>query len=388
MGKTSFTLNVFPAGGYTFAADAKKYHKARLGLYLAGLALDLAFLAGLHFSGASFYLRDWVSVVWPHPQGTLCVYLSLFFLLQWLIFLPLRYLGAFRIEKQHGLGNESFVRWALDESKKTVLSYLFFLGTLLAFYAILALFPGTWWLWLALGSSALTVVLMRVFPTWIIPLFYPVKEIKSEAFRDELIDFCKTCGVTLRSVYEITLSRKTKKANAALVGIGKSRRVLLGDTLLGKYTNDEIKMVLAHELGHHAKKHLQRGIVLEVILSFAGFYLLFVSSAFLSRVANVESIQDPGMLPFLLLLAAALNIFFTPFKNSFSRHHENEADDYAYRHFPDKHVFRSLMNKLGSQNLADPHPHPLIEFLLYDHPSIQKRIARIERLDKETRATP
>ena len=239
-------------------------------------------------------------------------------------------------------------------------------------------FPETWWLVAGAGWLFITLFLSRILPTFIIPLFYKTKALPAGELRDRLTALFRKCSVRFLDIYEIALSKKTKKANAALVGIGKSRRVLLGDTLLEHYTLPEVEMVMAHELGHQVKRHILKGVAFNTASSFIGFYLLHLLSARIAGFLGGQGLTDLSIFPGLALLASAAGLVLLPVQNGFSRWLENEADQFALETFPSKEVFLSLMNKLGSQNLSDLEPNPVVEFILYDHPSISKRLKRAE----------
>jgi STE24 endopeptidase len=186
--------------------------------------------------------------------------------------------------------------------------------------------------------------------------------------------------VRVRGIYEIGLSKKTKKANAAVIGIGKSRRIILGDTLTAGFEDAEIEMVMAHEIGHHALGHVPKGLFFNTAISFGGFYLLFLLSGPLASFFGASGIDDLLLFPAVTLMGTLGGIALLPVQNGFSRFMEYEADRYAVNAIPDMPTFRSMMKKLGEKNLADPEPEAWVEFFLYTHPSIPNRIRRAEAI--------
>jgi STE24 endopeptidase len=174
-------------------------------------------------------------------------------------------------------------------------------------------------------------------------------------------------------------SVKTKKAIGALAGIGNTRRIILSDTLLNKYTPDEIECVIGHELGHHVYRHLGKLLAMVSVLFFVG---LFIVDQVLQRTVTYFGFSGIGDIASLPLLALVLGLFFlivTPIQNTISRKLEGHADQYELElvNKPDAHI--SLMVKLYDQNLRHADPHPIIEFIYHSHPSGKKRIERARR---------
>lgn len=353
---------------------AKRYHRTKRRILLVNLFGTLSWLFFLQFSGAASWLKQTVSGVSEMPWPRELAYLAVFFNLLYLPFLPLTYYSGFKVEKIFGLSNQTPKAWLRDEFKKYLLSLLFFIVTGEVFLALVRFFPDQWWIYAALGWLLMTLVLTRVLPKLIIPLFYKLRPLPEGELKQSISLLCERSGLPVSGVYEILFSEKTKKANAAVVGIGKSRRMLLSDTLLARYTRPEIEMVVAHELGHHAEKHIQRSILFDFTLAFLGFYLLSLLSARLVSFLRAESLADLAIFPVLALLSFLGSILILPLQNLFSRWQEKRADRFALRIFPSHEVFASLMRKLSSQNLADPSPPAWLEFILYSHPSAKNRI--------------
>ena len=362
------------------AQPSKKYHKIRLVLLLVDIVITVGFLIFLQLSGTSARLNAWAFSTTDRSWLQVLVYMTSFFNLLYVVSLPIHLYSSFVLEKRFNLSEQKLRRWVWDELKKYLLSIGFFLLTMELLYFTVVLFPKTWWIIAGSGWLFLTLFLTRIFPTLIIPLFYPTKPLPDGELKEGLLRLCQKCRVKVLGVYEIALSRKTKKANAALVGLWGSRRILLGDTLTKAYTTPEIKMVIAHELGHHVKKHISKAFVFNSALTFAGFYLLYARSEWITRALGGSHLADLSIFPALVLLVFVAGLFILPLQNGFSRWQENQADRFALETVPSREVFDTLMNKLGAQNLADFNPNPWIEFFLYDHPSIAKRLKRASEL--------
>ena len=362
------------------AADrrAKPYHRAKLWILAADLLLSGAFLGFLQASGVSAALAGLAAAPDRPKVVEALIYLAAFFNLYTLVTLPLHFYSGYLIEKKFGLSTQKLRSWLSDRLKGYALSLVFFVAILELLIFTVERFPETWWALAAAGWLVISLFLSRILPTLIIPLFYKMKPLPNGELRDRLTALLKKCRVRVLDLYEIGLSKKTKKANAALVGIGGSRRVLLGDTLLDRYTLPEIEMVMAHELGHHVKRHIPKVVAFNTVSTLIGFYLLHRFSGLIAEALGGKGLTDLAIFPALLLLASAGGLALLPLQNGFSRWQENQADRFALETFPSKEVFVSLMNKLASQNLSDLEPNPVVEFILYDHPSIPKRIKMAE----------
>lgn len=360
---------------------SKQYHKAKYLLLAIDLALSIAFLVFLQVSGLSLALKTFAVAKAPSAWLAVLIYMGCFFNLYTFVSLPIHFLSSFVTERKFNLSNQKLGAWLVDEIKKYALSFLFFAVTVELLYGVVEALPHHWWIAASIGWLFLTLFTSRILPTILIPIFYPTKTLPAGELKERLLGLCRRCGIQVLDIYEITLSKKTRKANAALVGVGKTRRVLLGDTLLGQYDPPEIEMVVAHEIGHHVKRHIAKSLALNFLITFAGFYLLYLLSQPLVRFLGGEGLTDLSLFPSLALLSFFGGLLILPLQNGFSRYQENEADSFALKMLPRSDVFVSLMNKLGSQNLADMSPNAWVEFFLYDHPSLSNRI-------KNARQTP
>ena len=187
----------------------------------------------------------------------------------------------------------------------------------------------------------------------------------------------------LDGVYRFDLSKTTKKANAAFTGMGKTKRIILGDTLLDNFSVDEIEAVFAHEVGHYVHKHIYIGIIVSTVSSFLSFYLANIFYVKLLPKFSFSNIADPAALPLLFLILSLITLIITPFSNALSRRHEHQADLYALKNIDNPESFKTSMIKLSDLNLSNQEPHPLVEFLFYSHPSIKKRVAFAENFAEQ-----
>lgn len=218
------------------------------------------------------------------------------------------------------------------------------------------------------------IVFAKLVPVLIIPLFFKYKELENKELKRRLIHLAQSCGVKILNVFKLDLSTKTKKANAALTGMGNTRRILLGDTLLKDYTDGEIEVILAHELAHYKFKHIWRSLIFGGIFTVIGFYLINAFLTSLTQFLGFTNIYDIAAFPSIILFLTVFGLLALPIQNAYSRALERKADIFAIRLTESGDAFISCMNKLARQNLVNVSPSRFIEIMRYDHPPISKRI--------------
>lgn len=358
---------------------AKRYQSVRHKLFFWNLLLQAAALWLIWSSGLTFFFRDRAVGFWPHPAGATFLYFTFFSLYFVLIELPMEFYSGFWVEKQFGLSNHRFLSWCWEEAKKRSLSFIFSLALVEALYFLLRIEPRSWWLFAWAGWIFVTVLLGKVAHIVLLPLFYKSEPLQNESLKAKLEGLFAKYRFPVRGIYRINLSKTTKKANAAFAGFGSTRRIFLADTLLEHCGEDEIASVVAHELGHAKRYHLLKGILFNSAVSFFMFYAVY---AILNRWAAGFGFEGPGDLaafPLICFVGFAGGLALLPLGNVLSRFHERQADAFALKEISAPEVFVSALRKLGETNLADFEPNPVIEFLLYSHPSLGKRIRYAEQ---------
>lgn len=291
-----------------------------------------------------------------------------------LVSLPLDFWSSYMVEHEYQLSNQTLAAWLWQRAKMWLVAGV--LGWLLlsGLYAVLWAAGDWWWLWATAGWLAATLVLGQLLPIVILPIFYKVTPLDDVSLLERLRNLATGTGLTVQGVYRLHLSKDTKKANAALAGMGRTRRVLLGDTLLDQFTPEEIEVVFAHELGHHVYKHLPKMIVERVVLSLVGFWLVDVVLRWAAPALGYADLRDPAALPLLLLVLSILGLLLSPAQNALSRFFERQCDRYALARTRNPDAYRSAFTKLAQVNKEDPDPHPLVVGLFYDHPAIGERL--------------
>src|SRR5437763_4452569 len=288
---------------------------------------------------------------------------------------PLAYYGGYVLPHRYGLSTMTLPAWLADLFKGLVLSLILESLAVEVIYVLLATQPQTWWLWTALILLFFTVIMANLAPVLILPIFYKFTPLPEGELTRRLLSLAERALTRVRGVFSMQMSRKTTAANAALMGLGNTRRIVLGDTMLDRYTPDEIEVVLAHELGHHVHHDLWKLIISQSILTLGGLYLVNLALHWAVDTQHYYlRLADPATMPFLLLVTAVFGLVVMPISNGLSRAVEYQADEYALQTTRKVGAFKSAMTRLANQNLADIEPSPLIEFLLHDHPAISKRL--------------
>ncbi|MGH7318404.1 MAG: M48 family metalloprotease, partial [Candidatus Rokuibacteriota bacterium] len=235
--------------------------------------------------------------------------------------------------------------------------------------------PSFWWLWSAAALAAGSVVLVAVVPIWVVPLFYRLTPLSDPDLRARVLAVAGRVGVVAAEVSVADLSRKGRAANAGVVGLGRTRRILVSDTLLSNFPPDEIEVVIAHELAHHARGHIWQGLVLQVLLLFAVLGLTHRVLGAVVEPLGVRGLADPAGIPLLALVLMGFGLGVTPIIAAWSRRLEREADAVAIQATRAPDAFVAAMERLGALNLAERRPHRLKELLFATHPSLEQRIA-------------
>jgi STE24 endopeptidase len=367
---TADPLDLEPA-----SPEVKRYQRMKVTIVLVSTIASLGWMAILGFIVGPDL--GYETAAWQPWQRLLASAALLGVTLE-LLTLPLDFYSGFVLEHRYQLSNQTLAGWLWKRCKGYLVGVV--LGLLLVFglYGVLWQAGDWWWLWATAGWLLVTLVLGRLLPVVILPLFYKVTRLDDAALLDRFRKLTAGTTLAIEGVYELHLSEETKKANAALAGLGNSRRVLLGDTLLQQFTPEEIEVVFAHEVGHHVHRHLPKSIVLSVVLSLAGFWL--VDRVFAASAASLgyTGIGDPAALPLLLLVLSVFGLLLSPLQNALSRFYERQCDRYALDHTHNKDAYRSAFIKLARINKSDPDPHPLLALLFYDHPPIRERLAMAE----------
>lgn len=360
---------------------ATRYHRSQRRARVVSLLWSVALCAGLLTTGLSVTLRSIAESVAPSAPAfwstpvTVIVYVALLTLINEAGGVPLAFHRGFVLERRYGLSNERVGAWLGDQVKSFAIGVVVACGAAVILYGLMVWSPQRWWLAAGATFAAIIVGLTQITPVLLLPLFYRVKPLEQESLRARLLELAERAGARVLGAYEWGLGDKTRKANAALAGIGATRRILVSDTMLVEYSEEEIEVVLAHELAHHVHGDIWKGIVFESALIVAGFFLAARLLEMLSAPLGLRDVTDVAGLPLLLLAAGAVSLVMVPVAHAMSRAYERSADRFALDLTRNPAAFISAMRRLGAQNLAEEHPSKIVQWLFYSHPPLRERIA-------------
>ncbi|MBI2232918.1 MAG: M48 family metallopeptidase [Candidatus Aenigmarchaeota archaeon] len=345
---------------------AKIYSKGRLmsGI-INGIIIPIIFFAFFYFSGLSASLRD---IAMPTGSPAIVFYTFVFLTLIAIIQFPLRFYSSYTYEHKYGLSRYKLSGWFKDYSKSLMLFYLF---TIPIIYGLFLLLPlQNWWIYAGVAYFFLSVFLSTILPVFILPLFYKLEPYRNKTHLKRLLSVIKSAGVTnVKGIYVANESAKSVKANALFSGLGKTKRIVLFDTLVNNFTPDEVETVIGHEAGHYIQKDIWRGIMIDTILIFP---VLYIVSAILANYTS--SVADIANIPLIFLAFRALDVILMPLTNAYSRHREAQADLFALETCRKPVAQASAEKRLVDTALGDHKPHPFVVFMLHTHPPAEKRV--------------
>jgi STE24 endopeptidase len=355
---------------------ASRYHRLQRRASIAGTVLGALTLLVVLVTGVSADIRDAAaSIAGSASAAATALYVIALVLLAEVLQLPLSFYQGVALERRYGLSTQTTARWWVDQIKGFGVSLVFAVIAGEIVWALLRSSPQYWWLLAAAIFTVILVVLAQLAPVLLLPLFYRFTPLDRPVLVERLIALATRAGTRVVGVFEWRLSDRTRKANAALTGIGATRRILLSDTLLAEHSDDEIEVILAHELAHHVHHDIWSGLALETALILVGFYAADQIMTAFSGSFGLQGKTDIAALPLLVLVAGGVSLILLPLVNAFSRSHERRADRYALEMTRNVAAFISAMKRLGTQNLAEEHPSRLVEIFFYTHPPLNHRIA-------------
>ncbi len=344
--------------------------------FVLGMGLLLAWL----LAGWSVQLRDWILGWTQNPWIAVLAFGAVFGGVFTVLDLPLSYYTGYLLPHRFQQSNQTLGGWLSDLLKSLLVAVLLGGMVLEVIYLVLRKAPDTWWLWAGAFLLVFNVLLANLAPVLLFPLFYkftPLEE-QDQLLGERLLALAEKAGTRVRGVYRFDMSRRTKGANAGLTGIGNTRRIILGDTLLEEFPPEEIETVLAHELGHQVHHDIPLGMLVQTAVTLGGLYLTSLVLSWGIAVFGFTSPADLAALPLFGLSLAVFGLLTMPLNNAFSRWRENLADGYALQLTGNGQAYASALTRLSNQNLAEIDPPAWVEFLLHSHPALNKRIRRAD----------
>jgi len=307
------------------------------------------------------------------------IYFSALYIIYSVLTFSFVYLEGYTLEHRYGFSKQNHRDWFIDWVKSFFVTYIIGLIVFSVIYLVIPAAPAWWWLWLALIMIGFSIVLANIFPVIILPLFYKTKILDDEDLKKEIVELCNQADLKVRGIFSIDLSSKTTKANAAVSGLGNTKRILVGDTLLSKYAKDEILSALAHEIVHYREHHIWWLILWQSMITIVMFYLFHQIQPFVYNWFGFEQASEIAALPLFVLLFSALSYLFRPLGSALSRFYERRADNGALQLTEDADAFIQLIARLCNEQLSIAYPNPIVEWYKYSHPSPGRRIAFAEK---------
>lgn len=347
-----------------------RYHRRRRRAAVVSAAVGAGYLALLVWTGAAV----WLARAFGAGTAGVAAFVVVLAIGYDLVLLPLAFYRGYHLERAYGLSSESLRQWAGDHVKGMAITTALAVGAAEIVIAC-ARGAGVWWWLVAAGVfAAAAILLTNLAPLVIFPLFYRFTPLAREGLRDRLLALSAKAGVRVLGAFEWELGSRTRRANAALVGLGATRRILLSDTLLEAYSDDEIEVVLAHELAHHVHHDIRTGLAFESLVVVAGLGAADVTVRLLAPRTGVTGPDEPAALPLVALAAAVISVLLLPLANALSRRNERRADRFALALTKHPAAFISAIRRLGAQNLAEEHPSRLTYHLFHTHPTVEERV--------------
>ena len=357
--------------------NAKKYNNIKLGIGIGkGIFSFFAIIAFVYF-GFSKELENYLSIYSENQYLLLLLFLFAVGIVSSIISFPLKYYVEFYLEHKYELSNQTIWKWLFEDFKGLLVGSVIGIPILLLFYWVMLTFGSLWWLVFSIAMFFISVVLAQIVPIIILPIFYKITPIENEEIKERILRLAEDVKMKVANVFQFDMSKNTKKANAAFTGLGKTKRIILGDTLLDNYTEDEVETVLAHEFGHYKHKHIIKNLFIGTFSSFITFFAIASLYEISLSWFGFREITQVSALPILSVWAMLIGILTTPVGNIISRKFEYEADEYAIKTTNKSEAFINTLEKLNEQNLGDKEPHPFVEWFFYSHPSVAKRKERI-----------
>lgn len=359
--------------------QALRYHRSGTVIWAVEQLLGLAIPLALLFSGLSAALRTLAArLAGNHFYPTLVLYLALLSALLAVVQLPLTYYVGYAREHAYGLSEQRLGKWAADQVKGFVVGLTVGAAVLWVPYRLLAASPARWWLWTGALALPFFVLVLLITPVFIAPLFNKFGPMRDQALESAVLAVAAQAGVRGARVFEVEKSVDTKKVNAYVTGIGKTKRIVLWDTLLARLTPEQTRFVVGHELGHYVLHHVWLNIVTSTALTVAGLYgVQRTADLLLARFGarfGFNQISDVASMPLFMLLLSLFGALITPALLALSRHHERAADAFGLELTGDKQAAASAFVALQQQNLAVPRPGRFYKLFRASHPPIGERV--------------
>jgi STE24 endopeptidase len=356
---------------------AREYSRIKRRMWLVETAFSLVYTSSWLVFGCAISLRKWLAGFTSNEWLLVPLFVLIVMGISAVIELPLSYYTGFILPHRFDQSNETLKDWINDLLKGLAISLP--LGLLLVELLYLALRASgpLWWLWAAGGLLVFQVLMVNLAPVLIMPIFNKYVPLGDEhaELADRLLKLAEKANTKVAGVFKFDMSRRSKAANAALTGMGSTRRIVLGDTLINEFSPDEIETVLAHELGHQVHNDIPYLIGFGTLTTALGLYLASLFMNWAVGYFGFSSVADPAAFPALMLVISLYGLLSMPFENGFSRWRERMADEYSLQSTGKKEAYISAFSRLANQNLGEIDPEKWVVLIFYDHPPLGERIS-------------
>lgn len=359
----------------------KSYRRIGYVTFFVGFAAILALLLVFIYTGAAKRLDQAIAArIGPYPLRVL-VYFALLFLLYLVVFFPLSFYRSHIVEHQYGFAKRTFGAWMGDWAKSGAISLVMGAVLVVGLYWLMKASPRLWWLLAAGGFGLYLAVVILLWPVLIDPVFNKFTPMADEEMRAEIVSLAARAGIEVGDVLVMDASRRTKHTNAYFTGWGRTKRIVLYDTLLQGHTKPEVLSVIAHEIGHWKYNHIYKGFFMAVVSALLALLVVKYAGGWLAAhmPLGAQDLASPSTLPLVFLILYLCSIVTMPVGNAISRGFERQADRTALELTEDGKTFVQMQVKLAGANASDVTPSPLFYLLFYTHPSTMERIAAGER---------
>ena len=366
-----------------YTVESSRFHSLES---LADDAILLAVLAG----GALPWLAGAIESLGLHAVWSGTLFFGILYGAGVLLDVPFSLYGTFVIEKKYGFSTITPGLWLADLAKSTAVSIVLMALLFIPFFALVHWLPQTWWLAAWAFFALFQMLMIWLYPLVIAPLFNTYVPVKDEALRDRILALAEKAGLRAEGIFEVDAGKRSRHSNAYFTGLGRSKRIVLFDTLLATHSHEEIASVLAHEIGHWKLRHVFKQLLAMEIVTFVGFYLVF---RLMGWPLLYETFGFAAPVPCAGLLLAAIVLkpaafFFTPLGAAVSRKYERDADRFALGLIGTTRFLAEALKRLAKENLANLHPHPAYVAFYYSHPPLAERVARLQAMDGEEGKRP
>ena len=359
-------------------AQAIAYSDTKHTLYFVDTLYSFIVLALILATGFSGRVRAWAERLGKRRVFVWAIYLLALSVVLWMLDFPFSYYTSFALEHKYELSNQTFGPWLWENIKGEAVSYVIGLVLIWLVYLAIRRSPRRWWLWVGVATAPIAAFLIVLAPIIVAPMFNKFTPLQNQELKTKILKLASQAGIEDSKVFEVDASKQSKKYNAYVTGLFGSKRIVLYDTILQDMKDDEILFVMGHEMGHYVMHHIWIGVAsIAVFVLIAAFLVARIAERLIGRYGarwRFATLSDFASFPLIALLFAIFGFIAQPLFAGMSRYFEHRADEYGLRMTQNREAAASAFEKLAAKNLSNPEPSAFIEFWLYDHPTIKKRV--------------